>query len=104
MLQTRMYAAAQATAGLARVREWLCKTLLSGDNSSGSLSKSTKPQGHQKAQPCGLVDFLVSEKGLKPYDAYTLLSLAGDVRVSRTFRPISPVKMMLSRRALEQLG
>ncbi len=51
----------------------------------------------------GMVDFLVSEKGLKPYDAYTLLSLAGDVRVSRTFRPISPVKMMLSRRALEQL-
>ena len=30
-------------------------------------------------------------------------SLAGDVRVSRTFRPISPVKMMLSRQALEQL-
>ena len=52
----------------------------------------------------GMVDFLVSEKGLKPYDAYTLLSLAGDVRISRTFRPISPVKMMLSRRALEQLG
>ena len=39
-----------------------------------------------------MVDFLVSEKGLKPYDAYTLCSLAGDVRVSRTFRPISPVK------------
>jgi amidase len=51
----------------------------------------------------GMVDFLVQEKGLAPYDAYTLLSLAGDVRVSRTFRPISPVKMMLSRRALEQL-
>jgi len=52
----------------------------------------------------GMVDFLVTEKGMGPYDAYTLLSLAGDVRVSRTFRPISPVKMMLSRSALEQLG
>ena len=48
--------------------------------------------------------FLVQEKGMKPYDAYSLLSLAGDIRVSRTFRPISPVKMMLSRKALEQLG
>ena len=51
-----------------------------------------------------MVDFLVAEKGLEPYDAYTLLSLAGDVRVSRTFRPISPVKMMLSSNILEQLG
>jgi acetamidase/formamidase len=51
-----------------------------------------------------MVDFLVAEKGLAPYDAYTLLSLAGDVRVSRTFRPISPVKMMLSSSILEQLG
>lgn len=51
-----------------------------------------------------MVDFLVAEKGIKPYDAYTLLSLAGDVRVSRTFRPISPVKMMLSRSIFEQLG
>jgi amidase len=51
-----------------------------------------------------MVDFLVREKGLAPYDAYTLCSLAGDVRVSRTFRPISPVKMMLSREALGQLG
>ena len=50
-----------------------------------------------------MVYFLVSEKGLKPYDAYTLCSLAGDIRVSRTFRPISPVKMMLSREALNQL-
>ena len=50
-----------------------------------------------------MVDFLVAEKGLAPYDAYTLLSLAGDVRVSRTFRPISPVKMVLSRGILEQL-
>jgi amidase len=51
-----------------------------------------------------MVDFLVAEKGMAPYDAYTLLSLAGDVRVSRTFRPISPVKMMLSRKVFEQLG
>jgi acetamidase/formamidase len=51
-----------------------------------------------------MVDFLVQEKGMEPYDAYTLLSIAADVRVSRTFRPISPVKMMLSRAALEQLG
>ena len=50
-----------------------------------------------------MVDFLVYEKGMTPYDAYTLCSLAGDVRVSRTFRPISPVKMMLSRQALDQL-
>ena len=41
---------------------------------------------------------------MEPYNAYALLSLAGDVRVSRTFRPISPVKMMLSRRVLEQIG
>ena len=52
----------------------------------------------------GMVDFLVQDKKMAPYDAYTLLSLAGDVRVSRTFRPISPVKMMLSRGVLEQLG
>ena len=50
-----------------------------------------------------MVDFLVKDKGMAPYDAYTLLSLAGDVRVSRTFRPISPVKMMLSRQALDQV-
>ena len=52
----------------------------------------------------GMVDFLVKDKNIAPYDAYTLLSLAGDVRVSRTFRPISPVKMMLSRSVLEQLN
>ena len=51
-----------------------------------------------------MVDFLVRGKGMRPYDAYSLLSLAGDVRVSRTFRPISPVKMMLSRQVLEQIG
>lgn len=57
-----------------------------------------------KAAVRDMVDFLVREKGMAAYDAYTLLSLAGDVRVSRTFRPISPVKMMLSRKALEQLA
>ena len=51
-----------------------------------------------------MVNFLSREKGLDPYDAYTLLSLAGDVRMSRTFRPISPVKMLLDRAALAQLG
>jgi amidase len=51
-----------------------------------------------------MVDFLVQEKGMAPYDAYTLLSLAGDVRVSRTFRDVSSVKMLLPRAVLEQLG
>ena len=51
-----------------------------------------------------MVDFLVREKGMKPYDAYALLSLAGDIRVCRTFRPISPVKMMLSRSVLDQIS
>jgi amidase len=51
-----------------------------------------------------MVQFLAREKGMEPYAAYSLLSLAGDVRVSRTFRPISPVKMMLSRQMLEQIG
>ena len=50
-----------------------------------------------------MVDFLVQEHGLEPYQAYSLLSLAGDVRVSRTFRPLSPVKMLLARTVLEQL-
>ena len=50
-----------------------------------------------------MVDFLVREKGMDPFDAYSLLSLAGDVRLSRAFRPISPAKMMLSRRVLDQL-
>jgi acetamidase/formamidase len=50
-----------------------------------------------------MVDFLVREKGMAPYDAYTLLSLAGDIRVSRTFRDISSVKMLLPRAVLEQL-
>ncbi len=51
-----------------------------------------------------MVQFLSREKGMEPYAAYSLLSLAGDIRVSRTFRPISPVKMMLSRQLLEQIG
>jgi amidase len=51
-----------------------------------------------------MVEFLVQEKGMEPYAAYTLLSLAGDIRISRTFRPISPVKMLLSRPVLEQLA
>jgi amidase len=50
-----------------------------------------------------MVHFLTQEQGMEPYAAYTLLSLAGDIRVSRTFRPISPVKMLLSRQVLEQL-
>ena len=51
-----------------------------------------------------MVDFLIADKGMEAYAAYSLLSLAGDIRVSRTFRPISPVKMLLSRRVLEQVG
>jgi amidase len=51
-----------------------------------------------------MIHFLTQEQGMEPYDAYTLLSLAGDVRVSRTFRPISPVKMLLSRQVLERLA
>jgi len=50
-----------------------------------------------------MVQYLADEKGMDPYTAYALLSLAGDVRISRTFRPISPVKMMLSRRVLDQI-
>jgi amidase len=51
-----------------------------------------------------MVDFLVLQKGMEPYTAYTLLSLAGDIRMSRTFRPVSPVKMLLSRHVLEQIA
>jgi amidase len=50
-----------------------------------------------------MVEYLSQEQGMAPYDAYTLLSLAGDVRVSRTFRDISSVKMLLPRAVLEQL-
>lgn len=51
-----------------------------------------------------MVDFLVHDKKMAPYDAYSLLSLAGDVRMSRTLRAISPVKMMLRRDILEQIN
>src|SRR5919206_517597 len=51
-----------------------------------------------------MVDFLVQERGMEPYAAYSLLSLAGDVRMSRTFRPLSPVKMLLARPVLEQIS
>lgn len=51
-----------------------------------------------------MINFLVQEKNMDLYDAYGLLSLAGDVRVSRIFRPISPVKVLLSRQVLSQLG
>jgi len=67
------------------------------------LSYGEEPGPAMRQAVREMVDFLVKEKGMAPYDAYTLLSLAGDVRISRTFRPISPVKMMLSRQVLEQL-
>jgi amidase len=51
-----------------------------------------------------MVDVLVQEHGMAPQDAYTLLSLAGDIRVSRTFREVSSVKMLLPRAVLEQLA
>jgi amidase len=51
-----------------------------------------------------MVDFLVRYKGMEPYAAYSLLSLAGHARMSRTFRPLSPVKMLLSRQVLTQMG
>ena len=51
-----------------------------------------------------MVNFLVKDKGMAPYDAYTLLSLAGDVRMSRTFRAISSVKMLIRRTVLEQVA
>jgi amidase len=50
-----------------------------------------------------MVDFLVQERSMAPIDAYTLLSLAGDIRVSRTFREVSSVKMLLPRAVLDQL-
>lgn len=50
-----------------------------------------------------MVNYLTTVTTIAPYDAYALLSLAGDVRINRTFRPISPVKMMLSRQVFEQL-
>jgi amidase len=50
-----------------------------------------------------MVDFLVDDRGMAPIDAYTLLSLAGDIRVSRTFREISSVKLLLPRAVLAQM-
>ena len=68
-------------------------TLVAGDDLGQAMRQAVRD----------MVDFLVQEYGLEPYQAYSLLSLAGDVRVSRTFRPLSPVKMLLSRTVLEQL-
>lgn len=50
-----------------------------------------------------MVQFLSEDLGMDSYEAYALLSLAGDVRINRTFRPISPVKMMLARQVLDQV-
>ena len=50
-----------------------------------------------------MVDFLVQEQDMDPLDAYTLLSLAADIRLSRTFREISSVKLLLNRSVLEQV-
>jgi amidase len=50
-----------------------------------------------------MVDFLVQEQDMEPLDAYTLLSLVGDIRLSRTFREVSSVKLLLARTVLEQL-
>jgi len=50
-----------------------------------------------------MVDFLVQEHDMDPLDAYTLLSLAADIRLSRTFREVSSVKLLLARSVLEQL-
>jgi amidase len=50
-----------------------------------------------------MVDFLVHEQGMDPLDAYTLLSLAADIRLSRTFRDVSSVKLLLARSVLAQI-
>jgi amidase len=50
-----------------------------------------------------MVDFLVDEQDMQPLDAYTLLSLAADIRLSRTFREVSSVKLLLARSVLEQI-
>ncbi|MGE4220783.1 MAG: acetamidase/formamidase family protein [Alphaproteobacteria bacterium] len=50
-----------------------------------------------------MVKFLVEEKGMEPYTAYTLLSLGADIRISRAFRPVSPVKLLLRRSVLDQI-
>ena len=69
-----------------------------------TLSYGEDPAPAMKRAVRDMVDFLVDEKGMEPYSAYSLLAMAGDIRISRTFRPISPVKMMLSRQVFEQLG
>ncbi|MGE0797474.1 MAG: acetamidase/formamidase family protein [Lautropia sp.] len=51
-----------------------------------------------------MVEYLTDAYGLPAYDAYTLLSLAGDIRISRAFRPVSPVKMLLDRAVFDQLA
>jgi len=48
--------------------------------------------------------FLVQERCMESYAAYSLLSLAGDGRMSRPFHPLSPVKMLLARQVLAQIG
>jgi acetamidase/formamidase len=68
-------------------------TLATGDDLGQAMRQAVRD----------MVDFLVQEQGVEPYQAYSLLSLAGDVRMSRTFRPLSPVKMLLARAVLEQL-
>ncbi|MFN0072583.1 MAG: acetamidase/formamidase family protein, partial [Chloroflexota bacterium] len=50
-----------------------------------------------------MVELLVEEKGMEPTDAYTLLSLAADIRLSRTFREVSSVKLLLQRSVLDQI-
>ena len=69
-----------------------------------TISSAKRTSTAMKQAVREMVDFLVEEKSMDPYDAYSLLSLAGDVRISRTFRPISPCKMLLSRAVLDQLG
>ena len=40
----------------------------------------------------------------EPYDAYTLLSMAGDKPALCTVSPVTPVKMMLPLWALDRMG
>ena len=68
-----------------------------------TMSSAKRTSTAMKQAVSEMVDFLSEEKGMDPYDAYSILSLAGDVRISRTFRPISPCKMMLARSVLDQL-
>jgi amidase len=69
-----------------------------------TMSSAKRTSIAMKQAVGAMVDFLAEEKGMDPYDAYSILSLAGDVRISRTFRPISPCKMMLARSVLDQLS